>query len=134
MAYATTSDLIRIGISAAALRNISTADQIMALEAASDLADGYLASRYSLPIVGYQDDLKRAVCCIAAYDLLSTRGFANSGADENVRLRYEDALKWLKEVSQGRINPVGIVDSGGPFVLGQSIIAADVLSDEPRGW
>lgn len=56
------------------------------------------------------DDLRRAVCCIAAYDLLSVRGYNPEGADENLRLRYEDAIRWLKGVASGFIDP-GLIDS-----------------------
>ncbi|AZF88286.1 hypothetical protein [Meiothermus phage MMP17] len=112
MAYATPTDLYRLALRQAALSGISSADQTQALEAASQVADSYLQARYKLPLVGWGDDLRRAVAIIAAYDLLAGRGFAPEGADEHVRLRYEDALRWLRDVSTGVVTPVGIVDAG----------------------
>lgn len=110
MAYATRDDLARLGLPQAVISAIPLTDQDAALEAASDLADSYLRARYTLPLLSWQDDLRRAVCHIAAYDLLVRRGFNPTGADEQVRLRYEDAIRWLERVAQGLLSP-DIVDS-----------------------
>ena len=110
-AYATPSDLYRLALRRAALEGIPQADQERALEAASRLADSYLQARYRLPLTAWGDDLRRAVAVIAAYDLLAGRGFAPEGADEHIRLRYEDAIAWLRDVSRGAATPVGVVDS-----------------------
>jgi phage gp36-like protein len=111
MTYATPSDLYRLALRAPALNGISSADQNQALEAASRVADSYLQARYQLPLAAWDYDLRRAVAIIAAYDLLSGRGFAPEGSDEHVRLRYEDAIRWLRDVSLGVVTPVGIVDA-----------------------
>ena len=111
MAYADVADLYRLALRQAALSGILVADQNAALEAASRVADSYLQARYKLPLAAWDDDLRRAVAVIAAYDLLSGRGFAPEGSDEHVRLRYEDALRWLRDVSTGVVTPVGIVDA-----------------------
>ena len=110
MAYATRDDLARLGLPPAVLSAIPTADQDAALEAASDLADSYLSARYTLPLVSWEDDLRRAVAHIAAYDLMVRRGFNPTGADEQIRLRYEDAIRWLEGVARGLLHPQ-IVDS-----------------------
>lgn len=117
MAYATRDDLARLGLPPAVLSAIPVADQDAALEAASDLADSYLRVRYTLPLLSWQDDLRRAVCHIAAYDLLVRRGFNPTGADEQVRLRYEDAIRWLERVAQGLLSPA-IVDSSAEDLPG----------------
>ena len=44
MAYATTTDLVRLGIGAAALTGVSSTIQEAALESASDMADGVISS------------------------------------------------------------------------------------------
>jgi phage gp36-like protein len=82
-----------------------------------------------LPLVSWSPDLTRAVCNIAAYDLMVRRGYnPEAGPDANIRDRYNDAIKWLTQVAQGAVTPV-LVDStpGGvpqPFVH----------SKPPRGW
>lgn len=129
MAYATPTDLYRLALRQAALSGISSADQTQALEAASRVADSYLQARYQLPLAAWDDDLRRAVAIIAAYDLLSGRGFAPEGSDEHVRLRYEDAISWLRDVSRSVVTPVGLVDSS-PTAPNEGIHAVT----DPRRW
>ena len=115
-AYATTTDFTALGLPAAALGSI---DPTAAIAAASARADGYLASRYTLPLVTWGEDLRDAVCAIAAYTLLSQRGFnPDAAADANVRDRYLDAIRWLEGISASRVTPVLTDSSGAPGALG----------------
>lgn len=131
MAYATRTDLTTHGLSSAALGSISTTAQDAALDAASQVADSYLRARYGTPVTGYGTDLTRAVCSLAAWDLLSVRGFdPQRGGDESLRLRAEDALRWLRDVSAGKASLSGITEAESeawPEYLG-------AVSDEARGW
>lgn len=120
--YAERSDLTRFGLPAAALTNVATATQDAALDAASAVADGYLRGRFELPLTAWGDDLRRAICAIASWDLMTARGFdPNAGADEVLRQRYEDAIAWLKSIALGHVIPVDVVDAtpdeddGGTF-------------------
>lgn len=129
--YAERSDLTRFGLPSGALTNVSTTTQDAALDAASTLADGYLRGRFELPLTAWGDDLKRAVCAVAAWDLMVTRGFApDAGNDEVLRQRYEDAIAWLKSVALGHVIPVNVTDAtpeeddGGTFSV----------SNPRRGW
>ena len=135
MAYATRTDLTQLAIPASAIANVPTAAQDNALEAASDLADSYLKSQYTLPIVAWESDLTRAVCNIAAYDIMSMRGYGpTAGGDENLRQRYEDAIRWLERIAKGEVSPKvtdssaavgsGTTTSGGVFVT----------TGSQRGW
>jgi phage gp36-like protein len=131
VAYATRTDLTTHGLSSAALGSISTTAQDAALDAASQVADSYLRARYGTPVTGYGTDLTRAVCSLAAWDLLSVRGFdPQRGGDESLRLRAEDALRWLRDVSAGKASLSGITEAESeawPEYLG-------AVSDEARGW
>ena len=116
--YAELSDLTFVGLIGNALVNVSEAAQHAALDAASALADSYLKSRYVLPLLSWGYELTRAVAIIAAYDLITTRGY-NPGAipgtvDENIRKRYLDVLEWLKAIqnSQGELSYA--IDSSTP--------------------
>jgi phage gp36-like protein len=103
-----------MSVNAGAFTGVVTADQDAALDAASREADGFLTRRYTLPLLQFGSDLKQAVCDIAAYRILRARGFnpAKGGSDsEQLRLGYQDAMKWLGQVSDGKVTPVGIVDS-----------------------
>jgi len=134
MAYATRTDLTRFGLPSGALTGIADATQDAALEAASDVADSYMRSRYTLPLTGYGDDLKRAVCAIAAWDLLTTRGYdPNSGGDEAVKLRNDAAVSWLKDVSAGRAHVSGGNTTPAPTRHARAS-SPRVGSDRTRGW
>lgn len=134
MAYATTTDLVRLGIAAAALTGVSSTIQEAALESASDMADGYMRARYTLPLTTWGDDLRRVVCAIAAWDLLCVRGFDPSrGGDVAVQARYEAAMLWLRDVSQGR----AVVSGGNTDPTAARHARASgprVTSDRTRGW
>lgn len=131
--YATTTDLSRFGVASAALTGLSTATQEASLDAASSIADGYLGCRFGLPLSAWGDDLRRAVAMLAAYDLLSGRGLdPRNGTDAHIRLRYEDALAWLRDVGRGHVDMQGVVDATpdeDDFGSG-----AGVASQTRRGW
>ncbi len=122
--YATIADLTRLGVSANALSGVDTLEQEGAIASASNLADGYLATRFTLPIVTPSADLVEAVCKIAAYNILAIRGYnPELGADEVLRARHKDAIAWMEGVAAGRITPPlvdstpgGVAALGGPFV------------------
>lgn len=146
--YADRADLEAIGLIASALAAISPSVQDAALLAASSVADSYLQSRYQLPLVTWGKDLARVVAVIAAYDLLSARGYnPMAGADVNWRQRYLDALAWLDQVSKGEQSPSYLSDSsgatsGGPIkstAIDGSIVTTtqggfSVTTSDVRGW
>lgn len=115
------------------IRSASSDEKTAALEAASDRADSYLQSRYTLPLTSYGDDLKEAVCALAAYRLGVATGYIPAdGTESHLYLLRKDAIQWLQQVAAGEISPAGVVDSGtttsdsGPLPI--------VASKEPRGW
>lgn len=67
-----------------------------AIASACAVADGYIAARYSTPVASVGSALKSAVLDIARYSL-----WDNQAPDE-VRTRFEDALRWLRDVSSGK--------------------------------
>jgi len=68
-----------------------------ALEDADGEINGYLATRYTLPLSPVPLVLTRLACDIARYFLYEDR------ASEAVRTRYQDAIKFLRGVSDGSI-------------------------------
>ncbi|BBD77236.1 gp436 family protein [Hydrogenophilus thermoluteolus] len=60
--------------------------------------DGYLASRYRLPLPTVPALLTRIACDIAIYRLLSLR---RMGDIEDARRRYEDARRLLEAIAKG---------------------------------
>lgn len=67
----------------------------LALEDASGLADTYIARWIPLP-VGTPPALRDAVVWIATYNL------AGDKWTEHMRARYDDAMRWLRDVSAGK--------------------------------
>lgn len=68
-----------------------------ALQDADARINGYLASRYSLPLSAVPEDLPQVACALARYQLLG------DAATERARKDYEDAMAWLKDVANGRV-------------------------------
>ena len=138
--YATTTDLTNIGLLGAALSNVPAGAQTEALQAASAVADSYLQGQYILPLTQWGYDLVRAVCIIAAWDLLAARGYSpQSSGDANVRQRYEDALHWLDEVSKGTQTPVNVQDSSSAASPPEGSVelpvdGGSVVTTQVRGW
>lgn len=58
--------------------------------------DAYLGVRYALPVAPVPAHLVTVACDVARYRLHGVR------VTEEVRTRYDDALRWLKDVAAGR--------------------------------
>ena len=132
MNYATASDFDRFGIRPEALpASITTKDKEAAVSAASGRADSYLGARFRLPISAWGDDLRQAVCAIAAFELVSTQVGFNPEAGHNLVLvtRKEDAIKWFEQVARGHVTPAGIAETP-PTTSSVS----RVRSNRKRGW
>lgn len=69
------------------------------LTQASAEIDGYLAGRYPLPWTDTPRVLTGRCCDIARYLMCG----AGTQMTEEVRLRYEDAVRYLERVADGRI-------------------------------
>jgi len=155
--YATLQNLFHLGAPETAFRGqASFEDEELeaGLEAACGHVDSYLSGRFTLPLVSHGEAVTRAVCIVAAYDLLTGRGFnpANQGDDSSqLDKRYESTEKWLEKVAQGLVTPV-VTDSstGAPDDDGNTstptggYVVAPRLTDDgegcvvgaprPRGW
>lgn len=127
--YATVSDLGVLSLPPAALIAISDEDKQANLDAASSLADSYLRSTYKLPLVSWGSDLTANVCAIGAFKLMAHRGYnPQTGANETIRLMYEDAIRWLELVSDERVHPT--VEESPPAAHPRALVS----TKPPRGW
>ncbi|WP_439471337.1 gp436 family protein [Brevundimonas sp.] len=79
-----------------------------ALGAATNEIDGYVAAQYALPLASTPPLLQTLACDIARYRLYTT------AATDQVRQRYEDAVKALTNISKGVIKLPVISAPGGP--------------------
>jgi phage gp36-like protein len=156
--YATLQHLFQLGAPESAFRGLPvpfTDEELEAgLEAACGHVDSYLSSRFTLPLVVAGSAIRRAVCIIAAYDLLTGRGYnpANQGDDSSqLDKRYASTEKWLDKVADGTVKPdatdsstPGGDDDGSPNTPVGGYVVAPRLSDDgdsyvvgaprPRGW
>lgn len=130
-AYATPAELDALALPPDVASAATDAEKEAALEAASRLTDSYLAAAgYAVPLTTWGDDLKNAVCAIAAYDLAVSKGLApEDGEGSNLYLRKRDAVRWLERVAAGTAKPSGVgQETGG------SAAVVYAITDEKRGW
>lgn len=74
---------------------INTAVTAAALTAATHVIDGYVGAQYQLPLSSSVPLLTDLACDIARYRLYKT------AATDQVRQRFEDAIKMLVNISKG---------------------------------
>lgn len=132
LCFANLDQLDAHGLIAAATAKLTMTKKVEALAAVTEIASATLAIRYDPPLETWGIDLTQAVCKVAAYDLLSVRGFSPDGNDRNIRARYDDANKWFSDVANAKIDPIGISDSepDDDDIAG----GIEVVTHEPRGW
>ncbi len=128
MPYATKQDIIdAYGIESLFIADHDgdgTEDEVViarALVAASDEIDGYLGARHTLPLPVLPPQLVQPCIDIAMYRM------ARDGASrtEEDRTRYEDAVKWLTKVADGKVRLVlPDTDEGAEFDRPKPIVAA----------
>lgn len=83
-----------------------------AIDDACTIIDGYVSSRYSLPLVSVPPIIKAWACDIARFKLW------DESAPEEVRQRYDDVLAQLKDLARGLINLPPGVDGTQPSGAG----------------
>lgn len=131
--YASPADLVAYALPPQAVAAIPTSVQQTELDAASETANDYIRGRGQLPLqTPYPQSLVKMVCYIAAWNLMSTRGFSPSGADKQIQLRYAEAIEWLKGVQRQAIHPALVFSQ--PPAQDPEYGLPQVRSDPPRGW
>jgi len=107
--YATSADL---RLPDAVKASIGTTNIDAALAEASSLIDSYIGKQFDLPLSAVPLEVKSAACNLAAFMALQGRGFNPGSVDaETLRMSFEDARSWLRDVSTGKATlayPAGI--------------------------
>lgn len=105
MSYATQSDITALyGADALAAADqdgdgvIDAAQVASALGSAAAEIDSYIGVRYALPISGTHPHLMQICVDVALYRLSNARGWVT----DELRLRYEDAVKALRAYAEGK--------------------------------
>ena len=102
-----------------------------ALADASSLIDGYVATKYPLPLTQTPPLLKTWATSIAIYLL------HRFGAPDHIRTDYEDALSGLEDVAAGRVTlPVAGTPQAAPTTGTHAGYAPPPVftPDKLRGW
>lgn len=138
MTYASQTDLIdRFGEPELAQRTnrvdgltIDTVVLGRALADADAEIDGYLATRYVLPLANAPVVLNRLACDIARYRLY------DDGTPATVRQRYEDAVSLLKRLSSGDVQLAGAQAAAvaGVDTAYHSFAPRQITADSLRGF
>ena len=117
-----------------AIANPITEDQHTTLEIIG--APRYLRIKYtctggsfSAQVTFNGDNLKRIVCDLAAFSLLTARGLDPAGRDEILVLRNEQARRDLRDIRSGKSDPFFIDQT--PEVDERSVFSS---SQPRRGW
>jgi phage gp36-like protein len=132
--YAQPSDIPVYGVSEDAISGIPPESVEQALQGASSQIDSAFRSRFTLPLFSVDQATVRCCCVLAVYDLLVVRGYnPAAGADENLRLRFQDANSWLRQVASGLMTP-DVKDSSADPEPGTDSTRARVMSSSSRGW
>lgn len=125
MPYATQADLTdRFGAPELAQRTnrtdgltIDTVVLGRALVDADAEIDGYLSTRYSLPLASSPVVLVRLACDVARYRLY------DDGVPTTVRQRYEDAVSLLKRLASGEVQLAGVSPAPAAGGSGNAVAA-----------
>lgn len=135
--YCTAADLGVFGVNAEALEELPIQDNEQGpIAAASAKIDSYLRQQYVLPLTRVGQDIREACAIMAAYRVLSVRGLkpGENPEDANIRLQYDDTLKWLVQIGKGEASPdIDDSDPGTP-AAGEQAGAPRVSSNVQRGW
>lgn len=130
-ARATLADLTDLGVAAQRIVNVADAKKQKALNAASDLLDGYISDQSTLPLIApYPQDVIDFECAIAAYRLLCNVGFnPMAPADKALKEERDGWIEWAVGVSKGEINPSWTDSSPADGPSG-----VDVITSTSRGY
>ncbi len=125
--YATAAELASAPGAVAYVRGLSDADMDVALQRASAVIDGYLATRVTLPLSTVPGSLTQACIHVAAWYLASARGFDTGAAGNTAKKWHDWWLDWLAGVAEGKTPLPGVSDAS-------TTSGARVSTSTPRGW
>lgn len=131
VAYTTPSLLPNYGVQAAALQRVPNDVQIASCVAASSQADSFISQRYPLPLIAFDYDLVLRVSHIAIWLCLANVGRnPEAGYDDQINLRYEQAMAFLGQVQRQAAN-LNVLFNQPPS---PKFNLPAVITSPQRGW
>jgi len=129
--YATPDDLAKVGALPSFVQSLTGTQVVEALQTASSQMDSYFISRFMLPIITWSQDVVQCCCVLASYTLIAARGYnPNNPAELVYETRYNQQMKWLKDVANGVATPF-MTDSSPSAAPGQSTPSASPNTVSP---
>lgn len=128
-AYATLTQFGLYGLPPATLATVPEDVQTAMLEGASRDVDRMASSFTSTPFVSWGADITQAVCEIAAWKVMTWRGYSPEGDRDPLRERAQAAMAWVLRAGNDGLLP-GSVDATPDVHEGGSA----VYTSTPRGW
>lgn len=106
---------------------LTNAAIVDALSHASSEADSFISRRYPTPVQSPPTIVRSHVINIACHQLAST----HDRMTEIIRQRYEDALRWLRDLAKGNADLPGGDDGTGTGTPQPAPETFDFASSEP---
>lgn len=94
--------------------------------AVSDEADGYLGGRYTLPLRKWDNALAAKCAHMAIKYSLDACGWQAAGPDSVIKENFDNAVKWLARLQDGKLEPPGMVDSTPETFEGGAVVVSRV--------
>lgn len=108
-----------------------------AITKACDVTDGYLRGKYALPLANVPGIVKSLAVDLALYFLASRKGIREGTPEENLRVKYEDAVRYLRDIQAGKAD-IGIPNDEGVSTpsTGATVSAPAKIFDDTfwNGW
>lgn len=121
--YAEIENVEALAMASASIASISEADKNACLDAASSEADVLMSSRHATPLTEWPLAVTLHVAKMAAFHMMSVRGYRPTGFDELIRLGYEDGRKFFEMVGKGK--PGLPVSQTAPAATGTPSVTSD---------
>ena len=132
-AYCTIADL-SLAIRSEALDGFDQTVLQSCIDGAADTIDGYLRSRFTLPLTKFDKAITRCCAILAVYDAMMARGLnAASAGDDQLQIRYDTSIGWLRDIANNHATP-DVIDSSPQGQEAVSAARAEVDSNVQRGF
>ena len=111
--YCLPKDMGPAGLTKQARDSLTVLESAQACLTASSEAEGYLAPATTLPIAQLDEATRMHIARMAVFEAARPNGLASasSGKAAVIEIGRSDALKWLTNISTGKVVPPGLIDA-----------------------
>jgi hypothetical protein len=132
--YCAPLDLLTTGVNPFALQDVSSAQQLIACQQANAMADDYISSRWTMPLIQWPVSFVFYSACFGVWLCLKTRGMnPEAGADEYWKVEYDAAHEYFRNIQRTNLTPYGLIP-GAASPGDPTHDLPQVISQPQRGW